>query len=74
MSFTIEDFEREYLKEQFWKLTPEEQQEVLRLLPPETILGTLSDEQIRQYLNRRAVSRSKKPRTSRRKKMVRWSG
>src|SRR5262249_7648792 len=35
MSFTMEDFNRQYIKEHFPQLTPEEQEEVLRSLPPE---------------------------------------
>jgi len=35
MSFTIEDFNRQYFKEHFARLTPEEQREVLQALPPE---------------------------------------
>jgi hypothetical protein len=35
MSFTMEDFNRQYVKEHFRKLTAEERQEVLQSLPPE---------------------------------------
>jgi hypothetical protein len=31
----MEDFNRQYIKEHFPQLTPEEQEEVLRALPPE---------------------------------------
>src|SRR6266542_3049856 len=59
MSYTMADFERDYIKEHFKKLTPEErrealesltpdeQQEVLQSLPPERRLAGLSAEQIR---------------------------
>jgi hypothetical protein len=68
MAFTMEDFNRQYIKEHFPKLTPEEQREVLRSLPLEELLSVLSAEQIREYLNRFAASRPTKPRTSRRKR------
>ena len=35
MSFTMEDFKRQYVKEHFARLTPEEQREALQALPPE---------------------------------------
>ena len=35
MSFTMEDFQRQYAKEHFARLTPEERQEALESLPPE---------------------------------------
>jgi hypothetical protein len=35
MSFTMEDFNRQYAKEHFKNLTPEEQREALQALPPE---------------------------------------
>ena len=35
MSYTIEDFQRQYAKDHFAKLTPEEQREALEALPPE---------------------------------------
>lgn len=34
MSYTIEDFKREYVKEHFKELSPKEQREALRALPP----------------------------------------
>jgi Mg/Co/Ni transporter MgtE len=73
MAFTMEDFERQYAKEHFPWLTPEEQREalqslsakkrkeLLKLLPPETLLGVLSEDQIRQYLDQRAAKRPTKP-------------
>jgi hypothetical protein len=35
MTFTMEDFQRQYAKEHFPKLTPQEQAEALQALPPE---------------------------------------
>ena len=35
MSFTMEDFQRQYVKEHFPQLAPEERQELLQSLPPE---------------------------------------
>jgi hypothetical protein len=35
MSYTMEDFKRDYIKKEFPTLTPQEQQEVLQSLPPE---------------------------------------
>jgi hypothetical protein len=51
MSYTMADFTRDYFKEHFKKLTPEEQRDVLRSLPPKELLGVLSPEQIREYLD-----------------------
>jgi hypothetical protein len=68
MSFTMEDFKRQYVKEHFPKLTPEEQREVLRSLPAEELLAVLSAEQIREYLDQLTAARPTKPRASRRKK------
>jgi hypothetical protein len=80
MSYTMEDFKRDYIKEHFPKLTPEEQRdileglpperrrEVLEVLPPEERLASLSAEEIRQYLDKLAARRPAEPRKSRRKK------
>ncbi len=68
MSFTMEDFNRQYNMEHFLKLTPEEQQEVLQSLPPERRLAGLSAEQIQQYLARLSPKRPAAPRKPRRKK------
>jgi hypothetical protein len=80
MPFTMEDFDRWYIKEHFPKLTPaerrevleslppEEQQEVLRSLPPETRLAGLSAEQIRLYLDRLTAGRPAEPLKPRRKR------
>jgi hypothetical protein len=77
MSFTMEDFQRQYAKDHFARLTREEQQEVLKTLPPEQRLAGLppeqrlaglSAEEIRQYLDRLTAKHSATPRKSRRKK------
>ncbi len=47
MSFTMEDFQRQYAKEHFAQLTPEERREAIQLLPPEArreVLETLLPE------------------------------
>jgi hypothetical protein len=45
VSFTMEDFNRQYIKDHFAQLTPEEQEEVLRSLPAEKRLAGLPPEQ-----------------------------
>jgi hypothetical protein len=45
MSYTMEDFNRQYIKERFARLTPEEREEVLRSLPPEERLAGLPPEE-----------------------------
>jgi hypothetical protein len=80
MPFTMEDFQRQYAKEHFSQLTPEEQREALErlspeqrrelvqaLLPEEGLVG-LSKEQVRQLLDQLAANRSAQPRKARRKK------
>jgi cell wall assembly regulator SMI1 len=64
VSFTMEDFNRQYVKEHFARLTPEERAAVLQALPPEERLAGLPPEQrlaglsaeqmeqIRQHLER----------------------
>jgi Mg/Co/Ni transporter MgtE len=80
MPYSMKDFQRDYAKEYFPQLTPEEQQEVLKklspeeqqaiiqALPPEARLAGLSKKQIQQYLDRLTSSRPTQPRPSRRKK------
>ena len=68
MPYTMEDFERDYVKEHFAQLTPEEREEVLRSLPPEERLAGLSAEQIRQYLDRLTAGRQAQARKPRRKR------
>jgi hypothetical protein len=77
VSYTMEDFQRQYAKEHFAQLTPEERMEVLEALPPEERmaglppeqrLAGLSPEQIRQYLAQLPPERPAAPRRPRRKK------
>jgi hypothetical protein len=77
MTYTMEDFQRDYAKKHFARLTPQEQKEVLQSLPaevrlaglpPEERLAGLSAEQIRQYLDRLNAERPANPRKRRRKK------
>ncbi len=80
VAFTMEDFNRQYIKDHFAQLTPEEQREalarlspehrreVLQSLQPEELLGALSAEQIREYLDQLTAGRPEQPRRSRRKK------
>jgi Mg/Co/Ni transporter MgtE len=80
MAFTMEDFNRQYIKEHFARLTPkerkevlqalppEERKEVLQALPPEERLAGLSPEQIRQYLDQMTAGSPAQPHKPRRKK------
>lgn len=80
MSYTMQDFIRDYVKEHFAKLTPQEREEAMRALPaeeqqqlfqslsPEQRLAGLSAEQIQKYLNELTAHRPAKPRKPRRKK------
>ncbi len=80
MTYTMEDFMRQYAKEHFHELTPEEQaealqalppekqQEVFRAFPPESRLAGLSPEQIREYLDRLTAGKPAVPRKPRRRK------
>jgi hypothetical protein len=68
MTYTMEDFQRQYVKEHFPQLSPEEREEVLRSLPPEERLAGLSPEQIQEYLDRLTVGKPAAPRKPRRKK------
>jgi hypothetical protein len=68
MPFTWEDFDRWYIKTHFPHLTPDERREILQSLPPEEVLAGLSEEQIRQYLERLTAGRPVKPPKAPRKK------
>jgi hypothetical protein len=80
MPFTMEDFKRQFAREEFQRLTPEQRQEALQALtpkarqelleslPPEERLAGLSAEEIQRYLDRLSSRRSASPRTPRRKK------
>ena len=45
MPYTMEDFQRQFVKEHFAKLTPEEREDVIKSLPPEERLAGLSADQ-----------------------------
>ena len=68
MPYTMEDFQRQFVKEHFSKLRPEEREELLQTLPPEERLAGLSAEQIRQYLDRLSAERPAAPRKPRPKR------
>jgi hypothetical protein len=80
VSYTMEDFQRQYAKEHFAQLTPaerrealeslppEERRQVLQALPPEELLGVLSAEQIQQYLDQMIASPPAGARKPRRKR------
>ena len=80
MSYTMDDFRRDYVKEYFPKLTPEERRElleslppgdhrqILESLPPDERLAGLTEEQIREYLDRLTAGRPTAPRKPRRKR------
>jgi hypothetical protein len=67
LTFTMEDFNRQYIKEHFALLTPEDQREALERLSPEhrrellqvllqkERLAGLSEEQVRQLLDQLAA-------------------
>jgi hypothetical protein len=68
MSYTMDDFIRDYFKEKLAKLTPAERKVVLQSLPPEERLASLSEEQIQQYLDQRSANRPTQPRKPRGKR------
>jgi hypothetical protein len=68
VSYTIQDFKRDFIEEHFPELTPEQQEKVLRKLPPERRLAGLSEEEIRRYLDRLTAQRPTALRRPRRKK------
>jgi hypothetical protein len=80
VSYTMEDFRRDYVKEHFPQLTPEEQREalerlspddrrkVLQSLPVQELLTFLSSEQIQQLRDQLIAGRPTKPRKMRRQK------
>jgi hypothetical protein len=68
VSYTMQDFRRDFVKEHFPELTPEEREEVLQSLPPEERLAGLSAEQIRQYLDQLTARRPAAKRKPRRRK------
>jgi hypothetical protein len=79
MVYTMEDFRRQFMKDSFAELTPQERLEILETLPPEkqkellrglpveTRLDGLSTKQIRQYLDRRTAGSPARPKPRRKK-------
>jgi hypothetical protein len=67
VSYTMEDFVHDFVKERFLQLTREEQGKLLQALPPETRLAGLSAEQIRRYLDQLSAGHPPAPRKPRRK-------
>ncbi len=79
MPYTMEEFQRQFVKDHFPKLTPEarkdvikslpqeEREDMIKSLPPEERLAGLTEEQIREYLNRLSAERPAAPRKPRRK-------
>jgi hypothetical protein len=80
VSFTMEDFNRQYVKEHFKKLTPAERREaleslapderraVLQALPVEELLTLLSAEQVQQLRDQLLGGPAPQPHKSRRKR------
>ena len=77
MSYTMEDFRRDYALEQLKKLSPEQLREILAALPAETrvaglspdaLLGALSEEQVRQLADKLTVRGPARPRKPQRKR------
>ncbi len=77
MSYTMQDFKRDFFKEHLANLTPQEREEVLRSLPaeerlaglpPEERLAGLSAEQIRHYLEQLTAGRPVRPKKPRQKR------
>ncbi len=78
--YTMEDFKRDYVKEHFAKLTPQEQREALERLSPEhrrevlqalpvnELLTFLSAEQIQQLRDQLGAGSPTPPRKPRRRK------
>jgi hypothetical protein len=68
MAYTWKDFERDYVKRFFPKLTPQEKEEALKDVPVEERLQGLSEEQIRQYLEKISTKHNTPAPKKRRKK------
>ena len=80
MSFTMEDFKRQFVQDYFWllnteeqrealkRLSPEQRREVLQAMPVEERLAGLSAEEIRRHLDRMTSGRPSEPRKPRRKR------
>jgi hypothetical protein len=68
MPYTMEDFDRQFAKEHFSKLTREEQGDVLRKMPVDELLTLLSAEQLQQLRDQITSGPPPKQRKPRRKK------
>ena len=68
MPYTMEDFQRKFVKEHFSKLTRKEREDVIKSLPPEERLAGLSEAQIRQLLDHVVAGRASQPRKPRPKR------
>jgi hypothetical protein len=77
MPYTMEDFNRDYIKKYLPRLTPEEQAEALQGLPPEARLAGLplkarlaglSEAEVRQLLDELSAERASPPRQPRPKR------
>ena len=68
MPYTMEDFQRQFVKDHLPKLSAKDREEVIQALPPEERLAGLSAEQIRRYLERLSPERAARGRKSQRKK------
>lgn len=68
MPFTMEDFRRQFLRESLQRLSPKERAKMLKAIPPEERLAGLTEEQIREYLDRLSGEHHAPPRKPRRKK------
>ena len=68
MPYTMEDFQRDYAKEHFKDLTPEEQQELIQIMSPEQRLAGLSPQEIEQALEKLKAERAAQTRKKRRRR------
>jgi hypothetical protein len=68
MSFTMEDFKRQVMLEEFEEMTPAEREKFLQKVPLERRLAGASVEQIQELLDRLKTGRKAEPRKPRRKK------
>jgi hypothetical protein len=68
MSFTMQDFVRQVMKEEFEEMTPAEREEFLQSVPLKSRLAGLSEDQLQEYLNQLKASRKTETRKPRRKR------
>jgi hypothetical protein len=66
--YTMQDFQRDYVKKHFPELTREEREDIIQTLTPEERLAGLTAEQIQQYLDRLAAEPPAPARKPRRKR------